>query len=167
MRIRIANIEDAEASLAFLRNFRHEGLNTVLMHEGVPDLDAQKSFISNLDGTNGVMIIAEDKDEVIGSLTAERKRHPQLKHACEFGIGVLESYRNKGVGTRLIERLFDWAKECGINRIELSVFGNNEEAIRLYERIGFMGEGRKIGAVIVDGVPADIVEMASILSPKI
>ena len=113
-----------------MKKFRSEALDTVLKHDGIPDLDDQKGFISNLDGVNGVMIIAEDEGAVVGSLTAERRKHPQLSHACEFGIGVLDSYRGKGIGTRMIKRLFDWAKECGIARIELSVFGNNEEAIR-------------------------------------
>lgn len=163
MKIRIAGIDDAKATLAFLTKFRREDLNTVLRHDGIPSLDSQSDFIANLDRNKGVMILAETDDGIVGSLTAERKGHPQLSHSCEFGIGILDSYRGKGIGTQMIDRMFDWAIEFGITRIELSVFDNNEEAIRLYKRIGFVDEGRKIGAVMVDGVPVDIVEMAKVI----
>ena len=160
MKIRIAKTEDAQASLVFLRKFREERLNTVLRHDGIPELDNQRDFIANLNGDNGVMIIAENGDTVVASLTAERKSHPQLRHSCEFGMGILESHRGKGIGTQLIQRMIDWAKDCGITRIELSVFGNNNKAIRLYKRLGFLIEGRKIGAIIVDGQSVDVIEMA-------
>ena len=58
MKIRIAETEDAQASLAFLEKFREEKMNTVLKHDDVQDLDDQRKFIANLDGgkPNGVRL---------------------------------------------------------------------------------------------------------------
>ena len=45
-------------------------------------------------------------------------------------------------------------------RIELEVFASNERAVRLYQSEGFMLEGRKRRARILDGTEDDILIMA-------
>ena len=42
-------------------------------------------------------------------------------------------------------------------------FRNLSTRPRLYKRIGFVDEGRKIGAVRVNGVPVDLIEMAKVI----
>jgi RimJ/RimL family protein N-acetyltransferase len=51
--------------------------------------------------------------------------------------------RHRGYGTEAIDRLLRHAFETlGLNRIGLSVFEFNEEAISAYEKLGFVAEGR-------------------------
>jgi len=51
--------------------------------------------------------------------------------------------RHQGYGTEAIDRLLRYAFEAlGLNRIGLSVFEFNEEAISAYEKLGFVAEGR-------------------------
>jgi RimJ/RimL family protein N-acetyltransferase len=51
--------------------------------------------------------------------------------------------RHQGDGTEAINRLLRYAfEELGLNRIGLSVFEFNEEAISAYEGLGFVEEGR-------------------------
>jgi len=52
----------------------------------------------------------------------------------ELGIAVFPEYRGQGIGTQLLTHLF--ASIYGQSSISLSV-GNNNPAIRLYERFGF------------------------------
>jgi RimJ/RimL family protein N-acetyltransferase len=52
------------------------------------------------------------------------------------------------------------AEEAGLTRIELEVFASNHAAIRLYERHGFVIEGVKRGARVLDGIVDDLVCMA-------
>ena len=42
---------------------------------------------------------------------------------------------------------------------------HNETAIRLYERRGFVKEGRKRASIVVDEVPVDEIIMGKILAP--
>jgi RimJ/RimL family protein N-acetyltransferase len=53
----------------------------------------------------------------------------------------------------------DWAREQGIQRIELTVMAHNDAAIALYERNGFTIEGIKKGAIVVDGNLVDEIMM--------
>jgi RimJ/RimL family protein N-acetyltransferase len=45
----------------------------------------------------------------------------------------------------------------------LSVREDNRNAIALYEKVGFVTEGRQRNGVMVDGVYKDIIEMAILL----
>jgi len=54
----------------------------------------------------------------------------------ELAISVLSGYRNKGLGTALMERLFDLMREHGYSRTSLSVQQNNP-AVRFYKRLGY------------------------------
>jgi RimJ/RimL family protein N-acetyltransferase len=56
--------------------------------------------------------------------------------------------RHRGYGTEAISRLLRHAFETlGLNRIGLSVFDFNEEAISAYEKLGFAFEGRFRSAI--------------------
>jgi len=54
---------------------------------------------------------------------------------------------------------------CGLHeqpmarRRNLEVFANNPDAIRLYGREGFVHEGHRRGAIVVDGAEIDLVLM--------
>lgn len=162
MHIRLATDEDAEYVVEFLWDFRAENIKTVLLHETVPSVHEEAKFINRLRDESGAMFLAIDEDTVIGCLTVETQRHLQLRHSCEFGIGVLHSRRSSGIGSALIENLLEWSRNGRIRRVELNVFANNIDAIRLYQRLGFREEGRKLGAVYVEPDYIDVVQMVLI-----
>ena len=57
---------------------------------------------------------------------------------------VHADYQGRGVGTTLMETLLDLADHwLMLVRVELEVFADNEQAIRLYEKLGFREVGRR------------------------
>jgi len=54
----------------------------------------------------------------------------------------------------------DAARDFGFSRVELTVRHDNTRAQALYRNVGFMMEGRKRRAVLVDEVFYDLVVMA-------
>jgi ribosomal protein S18 acetylase RimI-like enzyme len=54
----------------------------------------------------------------------------------ELVVSVLPEYRGKGVGTKLIKRLFEVLVEKGYKQISLSVQKDNP-AVHLYQRLGY------------------------------
>lgn len=54
-------------------------------------------------------------------------------------IAVAENYRNSGIGTALLKKLCDTAKEKGAEKVFLEVRVSNSEAMRLYLKCGFKG----------------------------
>ena len=63
----------------------------------------------------------------------------------------------------LMRRALDSARQGGLRRVELSVHADNARAIALYEKIGFVHEGRARDAVLIDGRYIDSLNMAIIL----
>jgi len=54
---------------------------------------------------------------------------------------VAPEHRRRGVGLRLVETIFRWARASDIHELTLIVTGNNETAIKFYERLGFAMTG--------------------------
>ena len=50
---------------------------------------------------------------------------------------VKEAWRGNGLGTRLMDKMFEVAKAAKCNRFRLQVLNWNESAIKLYEKSGF------------------------------
>ncbi|MEK3705833.1 GNAT family N-acetyltransferase [Paenibacillus sp. FSL R7-0198] len=57
----------------------------------------------------------------------------------EMGMAVTEDARGKGVGTSLLQTALDEVERRGIEAVSLSVDPDNQ-AIRLYKRLGFVEE---------------------------
>jgi RimJ/RimL family protein N-acetyltransferase len=78
------------------------------------------------------------------------------------GIYVAErSEKYKGVDNIASQLALDFAfNAMGMNRVELEVLQNNTNAIHLYEKIGFGGEGLKRDAFFADGKVLDVKVMS-------
>lgn len=112
---------------------------------------------------DGVWLVAEVEGKVCSSLGAERGKRPRERHVAEFGITVGKAYRGAGVGRAMLEALEVWAREVGVERIQLRVFDTNTNARALYERMGYADEGTERLAVKFPDEYIDAVRMAKIL----
>ena len=73
--------------------------------------------------------------------------------------------RGKGYGTEALELLEDYAfGVLGLERLELDVYAENTRAVRCYEKAGFVHEGTRRHAAMVNGRYADVHMMAVIKS---
>ncbi len=88
---------------------------------------------------------------------------PQVRrrHVMGLGITVAKAAQGQGVGHALMTALLDYADNWAqVLRIELTVFHDNQRAIRLYERHGFAPEGRLRAYALRNGVFEDVLTMA-------
>lgn len=72
---------------------------------------------------------------------------------------VRPSSRNCGVGQRLVETIIEFARQR-VELIQLAVVSDNEQARRLYGRLGFVEYGLEKKALKQDGRYYDEVLMA-------
>lgn len=78
-----------------------------------------------------------------GLSTLYLQPYKKLAHQCEFGIIVGANFRDKGIGSRLLNNLIHLAKvQFHIELLHLQVYAENP-AKRLYERFGFVEFGRQ------------------------
>ena len=83
--------------------------------------------------------ITKDKDRgiVIGQCVIEHLTWEAAEHVGELGIIINSKYRNIGIGREIIKFAIDEAKNSNFKKITLAVFHTNENAIHLYESLGF------------------------------
>jgi ribosomal protein S18 acetylase RimI-like enzyme len=61
-------------------------------------------------------------------------------HAHLSVLAVTAAAEGRGVGSALLDRSVEWARQRGSDRLTLSALVTNTRARRLYERRGFAGE---------------------------
>ena len=107
-------------------------------------------------------LVAELGGEVVGSCGL----HPvgpaaRRRHVMTLGISVAGAAQGCGVGSALMAAMCDYADRwMGVLRLELTVYADNEVAIRLYRKFGFEVEGTHRGYAMRDGAYVDAVAMA-------
>lgn len=85
----------------------------------------------------------------------------QSNHYSMLGISILPEYQSKGYGSEAINWALNWGFQlAGLHRIEISCFEYNDGAKRLYERLGFVIEGRKREMRWYQGRFWDMIDMA-------
>ena len=84
-------------------------------------------------------------------------------HVGHLGMGVLNAFRGQGIGQRLMETAIAQARVLRLEKIELQVFAANKPALTLYKKLGFIEEGLRQRARLVNGVYDDILLMALFL----
>lgn len=86
-----------------------------------------------LKAENSKYIVATIKDEIVG-FAGIKIAYDQ---ADIMNIVTRKDYRNKGIGTLLLNELISICKEFKANSIFLEVNEENKPAIKLYEKVGF------------------------------
>ena len=107
-------------------------------------------------------LVACLNDEVVGQLTLDVfLTRPRRRHAGTIGMCVRDDCQGQGVGTALMQAVVDLADNwLNLQRLELTVFVDNEPAIRLYQRFGFKVEGRLVHYGYRAGEFVDVYTMA-------
>jgi L-amino acid N-acyltransferase YncA len=65
-------------------------------------------------------------------------------------LAVAPEWRGRGIGQHLLARAYAWATRTGVKKIQLDVRAGNSAAIRLYERQGFVLEGRERAQICIN-----------------
>jgi RimJ/RimL family protein N-acetyltransferase len=159
--VRPAREADAAAMAAYMTQLTAEGLDTISQRRP-PSLEDEREWVLKAAlSERAVILLALDGDEVVGALDLWGGERADDGHAGRLGMSVAQAWRRRGVGERLLRAAIDEARGWpGFCRIELEVAPWNAPAVALYERLGFLHEGRKIKALDLRGRPEDMLIMA-------
>lgn len=90
----------------------------------------------------------------------------EANESCNFRILIGPQGRNRGLGSEATRLIVDYAfMHLPLHRIELEVYSFNPRAQRVYEKAGFVIEGRRRDALLFDGERIDAI-MMSVLKPE-
>ena len=143
--LRNADAADGEAVLEVF-NKTHEETDYLLTYpdESTFTPEQEADFLSEkTKSENGIEIISVVDGIVVGTagIEAHGTKYKE-KHRADFGISVLKEYWGLGLGTALTEACIECARKAGYTQLELSVVADNEKAVSLYLKEGFVEYGR-------------------------
>lgn len=95
------------------------------------------------DSENEIEILAEVDGRIVGTAGIEQiSPKVKLRHRCDFGISINKEYWGLGIGRALTDACIECARKAGYEQIELEVVADNDRAVMLYEKAGFIEFGR-------------------------
>ncbi|MBQ4537510.1 MAG: GNAT family N-acetyltransferase [Lachnospiraceae bacterium] len=161
--LRSPDMYDAEQLLEHMRKTSKE---TEFMsrypEEITVSVETESRFLQMIEmDADNFMLAAYMGDRLVGNAGVTRVRdNIKYRHRATFGISLQEEVCGVGLGNIMLEEILEIAKGTSFEQLELSVFGDNQRAIRLYEKFGF----QKVGAVpwayrLKDGSYHDEVQM--------
>ncbi|WES86969.1 GNAT family N-acetyltransferase [Dickeya fangzhongdai] len=127
-----------------------------------PSLAVWESRLNHMP-ENVYSLVAEWEGELVGNLGFEIFSNPRRRHAGTFGMGVKDTHQHRGIGSALLSALTDLTDNwLNIHRIELTVYTDNDAALALYRKFGFVVEGESKDYAFRHGRFTDVFHMARI-----
>ena len=108
------------------------------------DEEKERAFIAGAIEREDLILMALLDGRLVGWVTLLRARAEFCRHTAELGMGVIQGYRQIGIGTALMDYALQWAAEQGIEKVNLGLRASNERARALYRKCGFIQEGYRV-----------------------
>ena len=139
MNIRVANANDIDSNLLKLYiegfNMHYEKKKDIFVKKTKEEL--KNDLINTLKSTEEIILVIEINNIIIGYVKFKYNTKA-TKFIWIDEIVIDNDYKKKGYGKTLITEVTKFAKENNCKRIELNCWSFNEDALRFYEKIGFV-----------------------------
>ncbi len=142
--LRNARPEDADDLVKYLKATSAETPYLIREPEEITiTKENEEQFLqTKIDAERELMLIALIDGKHIGNCSlmsiAPYKRY---RHRCDVAIALYKEYCGSGIGTAMLQTVLNVAREAGYEQAELEVMAENENAIAMYEKLGFKKYG--------------------------
>ena len=142
MKIRSAKIDDCDAITSLYKQLydTEKAFDDNLINEYIIDDKQLKSIRKKIKSRKEIFLVAEMDQKIVGVIDGYiidsihyKEKVSFLEHLC-----VDKKYRKKRIATELIQEFSNKSKEKGATYIKLYAFENNSNAIKLYNKLGFV-----------------------------
>lgn len=160
--LRLMTYDDTDLIVAWRNS---DGVRKNFIYQALFTRESHENWMKTMVETGKVvqMIICDSaSDEPLGSVyIRDIDRH---HNKAEYGIFIGEpDARGRGVGTAAAKLMLRYCfEEEGLHRVYLRAFSDNIQAVKSYEKAGFVREGLLRDDVCIEGQYRDIVWMAAI-----
>jgi len=138
-----------------------ETVADVIDHERVVtrhnEVRSRVFFVATVDGGGGD---GGDEESIVGWVHLDMPEAEKLSHTAQLTVGIHPDWRGHGIGSALLQRGMDWAREHGFEKLYNSVPSTNQPALGFLEQHGWVTEAVRHDHYKVDGEYADEVMMA-------
>lgn len=133
--VRFANQKDFKSFYELLIQLSEN----VLIKHGLDNSVIEKNIMNVLGNDENSIMVAVKNKRIVGMLYATT--HQSLLHAHPSALIeeliIHQDFRGKGIGSALMRKYFEYAKDKGYCEIEVSTEITNKKAIHYYKKCGF------------------------------
>jgi L-amino acid N-acyltransferase YncA len=136
----------------------------LLMDQEITDLNSEREWFQKSTEAGRRILVARVDSKLVGAASMSVFKGKQA-HVAQFGIYIAKGFRNRGLGTILINELIDVARKSGVEVVQISAFSTNKRAVHVYQKCGFKKCGKLTRDVkFADGTYADRIMMELLLA---
>lgn len=134
--IKEANVTDIDRGLlcVFIEGYRYHQNDRPDIFNVTSNEMLKEDLVKNFENLSILIALVDNK--IVGYL-AYRIKENHTKKLDVDQLVVLEQYRGKGLGKKLMDEVKNIALNNNCDRIELNCWLFNENALAMYEHIGF------------------------------
>ena len=164
--IREAEVSDAAEAVAFMNwvtgevDFHTYGVNDFI----IKSEDEMRMIKIFKERVNCKFLVAVFNDKIVAVATLSGGIKERVQHRGTLGITVSKRYWRLGIGQEMMEILIEYARENSIlTKLELLVHEDNNPAIMLYSKLGFLREGLIKRYFLIEGEYHSGINMGKIV----
>ena len=136
--LRLMDRSAREDILSFARALPAQDI--MFMRMDITDPRNVDEWIGNIENDRTVTVLAYDGDKLGGYAALHHNEVLWTRHVGEIRTIVGADYRSQRLGIRLIEEIFEVAKDMGLKKITANMTADQKGARAAFERIGFRPE---------------------------
>jgi len=165
LKIKEATYDDIQGVHQYMSTIFDMKLNGLSIRPNGFKIEEAKQYLpENKTSKEKLCALAIYNNLIVGQLAFTRYTKPEYRHGGRFGMSVHPDHWRKGIGASLLSYFENWARESGVRKIELEVWSNNLGAMSLYEKNGYLYEGRRKGSIITNNQTIDLILMGKSIS---
>ncbi|HEY8171929.1 MAG TPA: GNAT family N-acetyltransferase [Dehalococcoidia bacterium] len=136
--LRLLDQRGREDLLGFARGLPR--LDLMFLRMDITDPRNVDEWLRNVEAGRTVTVLAYDGDRLAGWASLHHNEVLWTRHVGEIRTIVGADYRSIRLGARLVEEIFEIAKDLGLKKITAQMTSDQRGARATFERIGFRPE---------------------------
>ena len=131
---------DRDKLVALFIDIPHEELRN--LQDNVSDPTVVLRWCRNLNYARVLPIVAELDGKLVGDATLHRRTVGPMRQIGRFRAYVRPEYRNRGIGTVLLQEIMSVAQQVGLTQLAVELYEDQTALRKVFSRYGFREEGR-------------------------
>jgi RimJ/RimL family protein N-acetyltransferase len=113
-------------------------LSTTADFRKMTEEQERKFILSHNESPRKLFLVAEVENRIAGILNFSAFGDSKRFHRGSLGVSLHNDFRGEGIAKKMMEVLIEFTRTLsGFRYLELEVFDLNQDAIKLYENLGF------------------------------
>lgn len=136
------------------------------LRDDVRDPAVLEVWCKTLDYSRVLPLLAVVKDQLVGQATLHFQRGPK-RHVGEVRIFLAKGFRQRGLGTRMLNKLIDLARRSGLHLLVAEIVADQTKVIKSFQKLGFEKQAiYEDYFMLADGDTRDVAVLFLNLRPK-